>query len=352
MLRIKFIIAVNILFQTFSASVLSQAFIADAGATLRTHEYLRPFSQYAGEAVRQFMERRKVPGLSAAITDRNGIIWAASFGVRDTVFREPVDNETIFGLASVTKPVTATVILKAVQEGILTLDVPVTEYMPGLLLLSRFEKHPERKITLRHLLSHRAGMTHEAPLGNNWDGINCSFEDHIGSINGTWLKHPVGQRYDYSSSSFDLAAFILQCASGIDYPECAEKLLFAPLGMSRTSVNGNTILSDENRASGYTLRYRNNPPVFLPSYGGGALYSTASDLARLIQLHLCYGSMGNIRFIDSARIAYMHLIQRAEEGQVEGSGLGIGLKRGRLRERDWGSTGGIILTADILNLSG
>jgi CubicO group peptidase (beta-lactamase class C family) len=323
MVRLKFIIAVNILFQAFSASVHSQAFIADAGSTLRTPEYLKPFTLYAGEAIRQFMEKRKVPGLSVAITDRNGIIWEASFGVRDTVSRLTVDNETIFGVASVTKPVTATVILKAAQEGILALDIPVTEYMPGLRLLSRFEKHPERKITLRLLLSHRVGMTHEAPLGNNWDGINCSFEDHIESINGTWLRHPVGQRYDYSSSGFDLAAFILQCASGIDYPDCAERLLFTPLGMSRTSVNGNTILSDGNRATGYTIRYHNTPPVFLPYYGGGALYSTANDLARVIQLHLRYGKTGDIRFIDSVRIADMHHIQWPEEGQIEGSGLGI-----------------------------
>ncbi len=133
MVRFKFIIAVNILIQAFSAFGHCQAFIADAGATMRTPENLKPFTLYAGEAIRQFMDRRKVPGLSVAITDRNGIIWAASFGVRDTVSHRAVDNETIFGVASVTKPVTATVILKSVEEGILDLDVPVTEYMPVLV---------------------------------------------------------------------------------------------------------------------------------------------------------------------------------------------------------------------------
>jgi CubicO group peptidase (beta-lactamase class C family) len=317
------ILAGIILFLTNPEMISGQPDPLDVGESLREPEYYISFKEHARKTVSEFMVRHKIPGLSIALTDRKGIIWSGAFGVRDTVSWLPVNSETIFGTASVTKPITSTIILRAVQKGILDLDVPVTDYLPDLYLFSRYKKHPERKITLRHLLSHRSGLTHEAPLGNNWDGVNCSFEDHITSIYGTWLKHPVGQRYDYSSAGFDLAAFILGRVLGTDYSVCAEKLLFSPLGMARSSLDGEKIISDDNRASGYTTRYSNIPPVFLPYLGGGALYSTADDLARFVQMQLCYGVFNAVRYIDSTGIAGMHKIQWPGEGQIEGSGLGI-----------------------------
>jgi hypothetical protein len=75
-------------------------------------------------------------------------------------------------------------------------------------------------MSLRTLLTHRAGFTHEAPVGNNYIPDSTIFDAHIQSIRRTWLRYPVGERYSYSNLGFDLAGFILQRESGISYLRC------------------------------------------------------------------------------------------------------------------------------------
>lgn len=273
--------------------------------------------------VQSYMQHERIPGLSLAMVDTSGVLWSCSSGVRDTLTIHPVDSATMFCIASCTKPLTATIILNAVQAGILALDTPIISYLPEIHFNSRYEPFPERKITLRHLLSHRSGLTHEAPLGNNWDAINCSLEEHIKSLHGTWLKHPVGQRNDYAGSGFDLAAYILQRVMKKPYEECARELLFVPLGMMRTTVDPAEVFSDSNRAAGHTVRYHNPPPVFLPLYGGGAVSSTASDLAKFILYHLKIFSDRSCAEPELNYLMEMYPVQGKERGQLNGYGLGL-----------------------------
>jgi CubicO group peptidase (beta-lactamase class C family) len=96
------------------------------------------------------------------------VLWAAAFGVKKVWSAEPVTTETMFNVQSISKLYTATAAMLAVQDGLVELDVPITTYLPEFTVWSKFEAHPERRITLRHLLSHTAGFTHEAPVGNNY----------------------------------------------------------------------------------------------------------------------------------------------------------------------------------------
>lgn len=101
----------------------------------------------------------------------------------------------------------AVAIMLAVQRGLLDLDAPITTYVPRFVVRSRFESNPQDRITLRLLLCHRAGFTHEAPIGNNYDPDFPSFEAHVQSISDTWLRFPVGERYRYSNLGVDLAGY-------------------------------------------------------------------------------------------------------------------------------------------------
>ena len=72
-------------------------------------------------------------------------------------------------------------------------------------------------MTLRHLLSHTAGFTHEAPVGNNLVVGRASFAAHCRSISDTWLRFPVGHHYEYSNLGIDLAAFVIERVSGLPF---------------------------------------------------------------------------------------------------------------------------------------
>jgi len=293
------------------------------GSKIRKQECYSSVVQKTKNIIQEHIKKYKIPGLGIALVDKKGVIWSDEFGVQDTLSQIPVNSETLFCIASVTKPITSTIILKAVELGILDLDVPIIKYIPEIKFYSKYEKFPERKITIRHLLTHRAGLTHEAPFGNNWDGIDCTLEEHVKSIYGTWLKHPVGQRNDYSGSGFDLAAYILQRVLSKSYEECAKELLFDKLEMNSTTVDRNIILYDKNRALGHTKRYKNAPPQILPMHGGGSVYSTAGDMAKFIQFHLNYGKINREQYLDSSLVTQIHNIQWYEKSQVNGSGLGI-----------------------------
>lgn len=208
-------------------------------------EYIRPglsqawhvaFDEHR-QSIAEGMTEGKIPGLSIALVDREGVIWTAGFGHTDYDLKTPVTPDTIFSIQSMSKTFTATLVMLAVQEGLVDLDTPISEYLPDFKVKSRFEENPQDKITLRHLLSHTAGLTHEAPVGNNYERKAPSFEAHIRSISDTWLKFPVGAQSSYSNLGVDLAAYIVQPKSGHSFAEYMKTRLFDQLDMSNSSVN-------------------------------------------------------------------------------------------------------------------
>ena len=112
-----------------------------------------------------------------------------------------------------------------------TYEVPLfaedgTFYLPDFTVNSRFEEDPCDKMTLTLLLNHRAGFTHEAPMGNNYDASFTSFEDHVLSIQDTWLRFPVGERFSYSNLGIDLAGYVLQVVSGMPFHAYVQQHIF------------------------------------------------------------------------------------------------------------------------------
>ena len=202
---------------------------------------------------RQTMSRERIPGLSVALVDSHGPIWEAGFGFADDARKVPVDSNTMFSIQSMSKTFAGVGVLTAVRDRILDLDVPIEEYLPGFRIQSIFEERPQERMTLRHLLTHTAGFTHEAPVGNNYDPAEPTFEEHVASIQDTWLMFRVGERYGYSNLGIDLAGFILQKASGKSYSDYIQEEVLAPLGMSRTTLDPDIIRSAPNRAIGHQV---------------------------------------------------------------------------------------------------
>jgi len=178
------------------------------------------------ERIAKAMASDDIPGAAVCLVHDGKPSWIEGFGVTDRHSNRGVDADTIFSIQSTSKHITATGIMLAVQHGILDLDEPITSYLPDFTVGSRFETAPQEKMTLRLLMSHRAGFTHEAPVGNNYDPAFPSFEAHIRSISNTWLRHPVGERYRYSNLGFDLAGYILQIRSARSFAEWIQTMGF------------------------------------------------------------------------------------------------------------------------------
>ncbi len=236
------------------------------------------------------------------------MLWSAGFGSTRAGGGEPVTPETMFGVQSCSKMYTAAAVLLAVEEGLVDLDIPIVEYLPEIRLNSSFEARPERRITLRHLLNHTAGFTHEAPVGSNYLVGRESFEAHCRSIYDTWLRFPVGHHFQYSNLGIDLAGYILQRRSGVPFDRFVRRTLFEPLGLTRTTFNAPEIRREKDRAIGHTAGYT-RIPVRVPMVAAGGLYTSVNDACRFLQFQLG----------DPAHLAEMHRLP----GRDRGYGLGL-----------------------------
>ena len=270
----------------------------------------------------KLMKKDCLPGLSIALVDKYGVVWSEVYGFTDRKKKKPVTPDTIFSVQSMSKTFTATGVMVAVQDGLVDLDTPITTYIPDFTVKSRFEKNPQEKITLRHLLGHKAGFTHQAPIGNNNYPDYHSFEAHIQSISDTWLRYPVGQRYCYSNLGIDLAGYILQIVSGRPFAQYMKEKILEPIGMKNSSFDWKAIRNNENRAIGHAKGFSKVPLEFgmIPA---GALYSSVEDMAKFIQFHLNYGVVGNKKILEKKYLEEMYSVPFPVKGQIEGYALGI-----------------------------
>jgi CubicO group peptidase (beta-lactamase class C family) len=251
------------------------------------------------------MTEDKVPGLSLALVDRDGILWSAGFGYTDYDRKTPVTTDTMFAICSISKTITATAAMIAVQDGLVELDVPIIEYWPQFTVNSRFEENPEKKITLRHLLSHTSGIARDAPVSNAREPFG-SFEEHVLSVSDTWLRHKVGERYKYSNLGYDIAAYILEIQFRQPFAQYIEDKIFAPLNMPNCSVDPEFIRNHSNRAVGHMPYVKQLPLVIDASLrGSGSVYANAKEMTKLVQFFLNGGKVAGQPILDERLITSM-----------------------------------------------
>jgi CubicO group peptidase (beta-lactamase class C family) len=265
----------------------------------------RVFDKYR-QLYPKIMAKEKIPGLSIALVDPDGILWASGFGYTDYSRKTPVTTDTLFAIASMSKTITAVAVMVAVQDGLVELDVPIIEYFPQFTVKSRFEENPEKKITLRHLLSNTSGIEHQASVGNGYEPSYGSLEEHVMSVSDTWLRHKVGERFSYTSFGYDLVAYILQIRSGQPFAKYVEDKVFTPLNMPDCSVDTEFIKNHRNRAVGHMPFVKQVPLVTdIPVPGGGGMYANARGLANFVQFFLNGGKVDGQTVLDEGLIISM-----------------------------------------------
>ena len=283
---------------------------------------LTAVAESLGEEIPGLLEENNLPGLAVGICDASAVRWSAGFGTARAGYKQPIRTSTMFSVQSASKMYTATAVMLAVQQRLVDLDEPIIRYLPEFTVKSRFESKPEHKITLRHLLSHTAGFTHEAPLGGNFEVGRGSFEAHCRSISDTWLRFPVGHHFEYSNLGMDIAGYVLQRQSGLPFHEFVRRELFAPLGLTRTTFDHRTIARDNDRAWGHSSRER-RIPVRIPMVAAGGLYTSVDDALRYLQFHLRQGE----DLLDTTLLQEMYRIPFPAPSQQLGFGLGIVIAR-------------------------
>jgi CubicO group peptidase (beta-lactamase class C family) len=287
---------------------------------------LQPLIDRERKDILATMAKEDIPGAAICLIHEGKPVWIEGFGVTDRHFNRKVTDSTIFNVESTSKNFTATAIMLAVQRGLLDLDEPITTYLPDFTVHSRFEAAPEARITLRLLLSHRAGFTHEAPIGNNFDANFPDFEAHVRSISETWLRFPTGERYRYSNLGFDLAGYILQTVSKRPFADCLKTMLFDPLGMADSTAAIEVYTRRAERAVGQQMGHT-TVPVRIPLIPSGGVYTSARDIAAYLTFHLNQGRFESKAILETKLWREMH-------GFSLGGDYSLGVARADMRYGD------------------
>jgi CubicO group peptidase (beta-lactamase class C family) len=163
------------------------------------------------------------------------------------------------------------------------------------------------------LLSHTAGFTHEAPIGNNYDYKACTKQDHHNSIMKTWLKFPSGKSYSYSNLGFDLTAAIIEQKSGLSFNEYLKLKIFTPLGMLSSTTEDQDFISNQDKTDG-NIPWVKKKHYSIPLIGAGAVYTNLVDFISYVQLLMNFGQIDRETLIDQKYLLEMFKINTINYG--------------------------------------
>ena len=232
---------------------------------------------------RERVERQHMPGAVLGIIIDGQLVWVKSAGVSDLKSRTPVNADTVFRIASMTKSFTAMAILKLRDEGKLSLDDPVSKYVPVLTDLP-YPTKDSPALTIRHLLSHAEGFPEDNPWG---DRQLAQSDDAIKNFmrSGIPFSNAPGVAFEYSNYGFAILGQIVQAVARKPYADYVREQILIPLGMRSSTFEASQV-PKERMAPGYRWEdntWKDEPILAHGSFGAmGGLWTTANDLARYV----------------------------------------------------------------------
>jgi CubicO group peptidase (beta-lactamase class C family) len=222
------------------------------------------------------MQEGHVPGVAIAVVEKGAVTLQRAYGIANLETGTPLTTESVFELASVTKPVTATAVMMLVEEGKVALDAPIATYIDSA-------PPAWAAITVRHLLTHTSGLDNlSVPRLLGAVPLRITTAQMFEYLVQQPLRWPVGQNGWYSDAGYFLLGMIIERASGLPYRAFLQQRVFGPAGMGHSSVlDRERVL--RGRVATYSWRdgrhvnWRRDWDYELPSFFG--VFSTLADLA-------------------------------------------------------------------------
>jgi CubicO group peptidase (beta-lactamase class C family) len=234
-----------------------------------------------------FRERWRIPGVAYGIVVDGELVHAQGVGNRDLGGELPVDRDSVFQIASVTKSVTAMCVLILRDEGRLGLDDPVLEYIPELGSL-RLPTADSPEVTVRHLLTMSAGLVTDDPWADRQLGLDV---EAFGLLlaRGVPFDQPPGTCFEYSNLGYAILGRLVSNVAGVPFDRFAAEWVFQPLGMTSSTWTWNRV-PDDRVVRGYRLgdggwvrEHGLSNGAFGPAAG---LATSIRDFARYVGFHL------------------------------------------------------------------
>ncbi len=272
-----------------------------------------------GAAMQGMIAKQEVAGAVTVVVTKSRVLHLEADGFADVAAKRPMAADTLFWIASMTKPVTGVAILILQDEGKLTVGDPVAKYLPEFANLKTSSGKPAN-LTLTQILTHTSGLGEAG-------GPAAQEARTLADLVPLWLAAPMqyepGEQWKYTQSGINAAARIVEVVSGMTFDAFVQKRIFDPLGMKDTTFYP----TEAQRARLATAYARNKDTGALesvppradfgsrnsPPQGNGGLYSTATDYARFCQMLLNGGTFDGRRYLSERS---MKLLTTSQTGDM------------------------------------
>lgn len=263
----------------------------------------QPFdSKAVDKIVTSAMKAWQLPGVAVAVVRNDRVIYVRGYGTKEIGGTDPVTADTLFQIASTSKAFTSTALAMLAADGKLSFDDPVRKHLDYFHLS---DMCADSQVTIRDIVSHRTGLRRHDEL---WDNSPFTREDVVRRIGRVELSKPFRSAYQYQNIMYIAAGEIVTKASGMPWDDFVKLRIFQPLGMSRTVTSDADWNASTDRATGYqydwkTGRISPQRPIDTTTIGaGGAIKSSANDMANWVRFQLANGAFNLTQLTDPAMI--------------------------------------------------
>lgn len=284
------------------------------------------------------IDDKTVVGLAVAVVHKDKLVFAKGYGWREVGTDQKVDADTVFQLASVSKPISSTVVAELVGEGKITWDSKISDLDSSFQMM---EPWVSREITLRDFYCHRSGLPDHA--GDLLEDIGYDREQVLHRLRYQRPDSSFRSHYAYTNFGLTEAAVAATKKYGMTWETAADEKLFKPLQMTSTSARFSDFIARPNRALGHVLvdgkwtqKYRRQPDAQSPA---GGVSSSVNDMSKWMRLQLSEGTFEGRRIVSESALLETHkphmlTMFSPVDGLPAFYGLGIGVNydmHGRLR---------------------
>ncbi|WP_420644561.1 serine hydrolase domain-containing protein [Candidatus Leptofilum sp.] len=278
---------------------------------------------YAEYRIERLMKQYHLPSTAVSLIDDQTIIWQEAFGLANIAGEIPATPDTLYKMYSIAKVFTAIEMMRLVEEGLVDLDAPITDYLPEFSIHSRFpDNHP---ITVRAILAHHAGLPRNGCTAVTWYGGDV-MEELAASLANCQMTFPVGVHYKYSNIGSNVLGAIIQNVRGKPFPYYMEDELLMPVGMQNSAFLTADLPAQNNEiAVGYEYVEGDYYPIEQGDHvmlASGNMYATLADMTTFAQFILGDGTANGTQIIKPETLHQMGEDQYSRPQDPQPMGLG------------------------------
>jgi CubicO group peptidase (beta-lactamase class C family) len=297
--------------------------VAERPAKAETVSELKGFENF----VRRLLRDWRVNGVAVAIARNDEIIHSAGYGWRDVEKKLEVTSHTLMPIGSTTKTFTTAGVSLLVDDGLVSWDTPVREYLPTFRLWDQFANE---RMTPRDMACHRSGLPRHDFM---WYGSTAPRRELFARLQ--YLEPTADFRtiWQYQNLMYMTLGHLTGELSGVSWEDFVQKRIFDPLGMASSKVTSTEAKESPDLSRGY--RRKKNTMVEMPLYEGfhavapaGSIVSSVADMSQWLLVHLNNGKLGDRQFLSEAQVRELHkpqmVIEEGKHPEMPHSSYGLG----------------------------